>query len=230
MADVRLTATNPEDSSVVPVACNSKGELLLEEPIAGPPGPPGQNGQDGQDGQDGKDGKDGAPGEPGPPGRDGGLVESQGVWSPRFESTTDGAALIEYSGTNGRWYRVGGLVLLWWQIRTESLVITNPRGSLCVSGLPFTLQSSGGSAYRHGPGASPDAHGFKDQAFIHSFPRLNGDGDKILVRNQTYPGDVPVPFNELDEQTPENNDWSGWWQGLAIDADIPSQYPSLDIQ
>ena len=31
MADVRLTATNPEDSSVVPVACNSKGELLIEE-------------------------------------------------------------------------------------------------------------------------------------------------------------------------------------------------------
>ena len=33
MTDVRLTATNPEDSSVVPVACNTKGELKLEEPI-----------------------------------------------------------------------------------------------------------------------------------------------------------------------------------------------------
>ena len=32
MSDVRLTATNPEDSSVVPVACNAKGELKLEEP------------------------------------------------------------------------------------------------------------------------------------------------------------------------------------------------------
>ena len=32
MADVRLTATNPEDSSVVPVACNSKGELLVDKP------------------------------------------------------------------------------------------------------------------------------------------------------------------------------------------------------
>ena len=30
MADVRLTATNPEDSSVVPVACNARGELKLE--------------------------------------------------------------------------------------------------------------------------------------------------------------------------------------------------------
>ena len=31
MADVRLTATNPADSSVVPVACNERGELKLEE-------------------------------------------------------------------------------------------------------------------------------------------------------------------------------------------------------
>ena len=31
MADVRLTAINPEDSSVVYVACNEKGELKLEE-------------------------------------------------------------------------------------------------------------------------------------------------------------------------------------------------------
>lgn len=46
MADVRLTATNPADSSVVPVACNEKGELLLEDPIyvEGPPGPPGDPG------------------------------------------------------------------------------------------------------------------------------------------------------------------------------------------
>ena len=33
MSDVRLTATNPEDSSVVPVACNSRGELLITEPV-----------------------------------------------------------------------------------------------------------------------------------------------------------------------------------------------------
>ena len=31
MTDVRLTATNPDDSSVVPVACNARGELRLEE-------------------------------------------------------------------------------------------------------------------------------------------------------------------------------------------------------
>ncbi len=33
MTDVRLVVTNPEDSSIVPAACNAKGELKLEEPI-----------------------------------------------------------------------------------------------------------------------------------------------------------------------------------------------------
>jgi len=33
MTDVRLTATNPDNSSVVPVACNERGELRLEEPL-----------------------------------------------------------------------------------------------------------------------------------------------------------------------------------------------------
>jgi hypothetical protein len=50
MADVRLTAINPEDSSVVPVACNAGGRLLIEEQGQGPQGeqgPPGPKGEDG---------------------------------------------------------------------------------------------------------------------------------------------------------------------------------------
>lgn len=70
MADVRLTAINPDDSSVVPVACNAKGELKLEEPIE-VPGPPGPPGDPGEPGADGEDGADGAPGQDGSPGKDG---------------------------------------------------------------------------------------------------------------------------------------------------------------
>ena len=33
MSDVRLTATNPADSSVVPVACNERGELMTVAPV-----------------------------------------------------------------------------------------------------------------------------------------------------------------------------------------------------
>ena len=49
MADVRLTAINPEDSSVVPVACNAEGRLKLEEPLVveGPPGEKGDKGDPG---------------------------------------------------------------------------------------------------------------------------------------------------------------------------------------
>jgi hypothetical protein len=36
MTDVRLTALNPEDSTVVPVACNSSGELLVDKGTQGP--------------------------------------------------------------------------------------------------------------------------------------------------------------------------------------------------
>jgi hypothetical protein len=36
MTDVRLTALNPEDSTVVPVACNSSGELLVDKGEVGP--------------------------------------------------------------------------------------------------------------------------------------------------------------------------------------------------
>lgn len=52
MADVRLTATNPEDSKVYPVACNSAGELKLEEPIL-VPGPKGDKGDPGEKGDPG---------------------------------------------------------------------------------------------------------------------------------------------------------------------------------
>lgn len=53
MAEVILTATNPEDSSVVPVACNEKGELLLDQSVSGIPGPPGPEGPQGPPGSGG---------------------------------------------------------------------------------------------------------------------------------------------------------------------------------
>ena len=87
MADVRLTAINPDDSSVVPVACNSKGELLLEDPIVveGPQGPPGPDGAQGPPGQDGAPGQDGDSFVPDPStGSDGQVLTTDGTacfWS-----------------------------------------------------------------------------------------------------------------------------------------------------
>ena len=74
MEDVRLTATNPADSSIVPVACNDKGEILLEEPIQGPAGeqgPQGEKGDQGEPGPQGEKGDKGDTGDPGPRGEKG---------------------------------------------------------------------------------------------------------------------------------------------------------------
>lgn len=87
MTDARLVATNPVDSTLVPVSCNSRGELstaapLIElipndveiagdltvtgtinggggVPVPGPPGPEGPEGPEGPQGPPGTDGKDG---------------------------------------------------------------------------------------------------------------------------------------------------------------------------
>ena len=90
MIDVRLTATNPEDSTLVPVPCNARGELLTVAPKielipndveidgdltvtglingsqgVGEPGPPGADGLPGQDGAQGIQGIQGEKGDPG---------------------------------------------------------------------------------------------------------------------------------------------------------------------
>ena len=61
MADVRLTATNPDDSSVVPVACTSAGLLRVEPQVQGPPGEDGEKGDKGDKGDPGAPGQDGDP-------------------------------------------------------------------------------------------------------------------------------------------------------------------------
>ena len=87
MIDVRLAATNPEDSTLVPVSCNSRGELNTVAPKieeisndlkvdgdltvtglingssgVGQPGPPGENGEPGAEGPQGPQGPEGPPG------------------------------------------------------------------------------------------------------------------------------------------------------------------------
>ena len=115
MADVRLTALNPADSSTVPVACNEKGELLLEDPLViegpqgpegprGPEGPPGAAGQDGPPGQDGQDGQDGDSFVPDPSSQpDGKLLTTAGgaaVWSDPPESPLTWTYYLEAYGTS----------------------------------------------------------------------------------------------------------------------------------
>ena len=50
MTDVRLTAINPDDSQAYPVACNSKGELVVEPQVQGDKGDKGDKGDQGDPG------------------------------------------------------------------------------------------------------------------------------------------------------------------------------------
>ena len=56
MADARLVATNPEDSSLVAVACTPEGLLRTEGGAEGPPGPKGDPGAQGDPGPKGDPG------------------------------------------------------------------------------------------------------------------------------------------------------------------------------
>ena len=197
MADVRLTATNPQDSSVVPVACNSRGELLLEEPIVvegdqGPPGPPGPEG---------------------PPGK--GIEAEQGFWTPSYASSGQGLAEIDYGVQQGYWYKVGGMLTIWWLIITNSVVITNPRGQLDIIGLPENFELNGSSALRQGQFSIGEWGGLKPQDINVPFVRLAGQGNIIRLFKRTIPNETGYLFTDLDEENPENNSCGGAWTGLT---------------
>ena len=197
MADVRLTATNPADSSVVPVACNSRGELLLEEPISiegeqGPPGPPGPEG---------------------PPGK--GVEPQQGFWVPSYASSGSGQALITYSAQQGYWYKVGGMLTVWWLLMTSEVIITDARGSLDIVGLPESFELNGSSALRQGQFSVGEWGGLKSQDINVPFVRLAGQGNIIRLFKRTIPNETAYMFNQLSESNPEYNSCGGAWTGLT---------------
>ena len=129
------------DGNTLPVQVNASGQLVAQ-------GMDGASGIEGPPGKEGPPGPKGDKGDPGEPGKDAesAINETTGSWAPRWESTTDGEGVFNYANTNGRWYRVGSLITVWWQLRTSEVVLTNPRGALCIGGLPFTFLCTAGSA------------------------------------------------------------------------------------
>ena len=197
MADVRLTATNPQDSSVVPVACNSRGELLLEEPLmiegeVGPPGPPGPEG---------------------PPGK--GVEPEQGFWVPSYASSGSGQAFIDYQVQQGYWYKVGGMLTIWWLLQTREVTIIDARGSLDIVGLPENFELNGSSALRQGQFSVGEWGGLKPQDINVPFIRLAGQGNIIRLFKRTIPNETAYLFADLDEQNMVNNNCGGAWTGLT---------------
>ena len=212
------------DGNTLPVQVNASGQLVAQ----GMDGSPGSQGPQGEQGPPGPKGDKGDPGEPGADGTNG-VIEAQGTWAPRWSSTTDGDAIIQYGNTKGRWYKVGALITVWFQIRTSEVFLTNARGALEITGLPFVFQCGSVSPFKHGPGGISQCDGLRDGQYMHVFPLLSTDGSSLLMRNYTFPDSVAIPFSGLSEENPADNDTSGWFQGLDVNASIPSTMPNLDI-
>jgi hypothetical protein len=136
MADVRLTATNPDDSTVVPVACDAQGRLLVEPPqvVEGPQGDPGEKGDPGEQGE---------PGPQGDPGLDAPQWE-YGTWTPEYGSTeSEASLLIQYSENKGDWFKLGNMVWVKAYLATSAVAILEARGLLVIKGFPFTWDNTG---------------------------------------------------------------------------------------
>jgi hypothetical protein len=136
MIDVRLTATNPEDSTLVPVPCNARGELLTVAPkIESIPNDVEIDGDLTVNGLiNGRDpAEPGPPGPPGPDGPPGSLPLDVQTYSPVYQFTDNGAATIQYGHQEGKSFRLGDLVIVTGYISTRSVFITNPRGNVLVT-------------------------------------------------------------------------------------------------
>ena len=183
------------DGEILPVQVNEFGQLVAQG-LEGPPGPEGKPGPEG-------------------PGTEGGLEAEQGFWTPSLTNEGGGEAEIEYSIRQGYWYKVGGMLTVWWLVETRQVVITNPRGGLDISGLPEKFALFGSSAIRQGHYTVGEWGGFKPQLEQIPFIRLAGDGDLLRLFRRTVPEETPMKWTDLDEQNPSYNRIGGAWTGLT---------------
>ena len=180
MVDVRLTATNPDDSSVVPVSCTAAGLLRVEPQVQGPPG------QDGQDGRDGRDGLDAPQWE-------------MGTWIPSYESSeVENFAVIEYSTRAGIWHKLGDMV--WWTcaLATSAVTITNPRGLLALTGLPYVF-TGGPNEGVVGNCVIQYGRDFREHIPVGAFHRSDGTLNFSQYQEETGDRDEFMPVIGLRE-------------------------------
>jgi len=66
----------------------------------------------------------------------------EGTWTPTYSSAGGLPSSVTYDRRNGYYYKIGGVVHVWWTLRTDAINTTGMSGDLHVSGLPF---NAGGS-------------------------------------------------------------------------------------
>lgn len=192
------------EGETLPVQVNASGQLVAQgmDGIAGIEGPPG------------KEGPPGPKGDKGDPG-DSGLTAEQGIWSPSFANETGGSAMFFYKTRQGYWYKVGGMMTVWWLIELDGVQITAARGGLDVVGIPEPFVLNGSSAIRQGHYTVGEWGGLKPQDEAVPFIRLAGAGDRLRLFQRTIPEETPYKWTDLDEQNPSYNRLGGAWTGLC---------------
>ena len=192
------------DGNTLPVQVNVSGQLVAQ-------------GMDGSPGLQGEPGPKGDKGDPGEPGVDGesGLEAEQGRWTPYFGNTAGGEATIDYQAQEGYWYKVGGMLTVWWVLITRSVLITNPRGTLDVMGLPEPFLLGASMTLVQGHYTVGEWGGLKPKDVAAPVLRPVGGGAQIRLLKTTIPDATGYSFSDLDEQNPEYNSFGGAWTGLS---------------
>jgi len=68
----------------------------------------------------------------------------EGTWTPVYATTGTGFTSVTYDGiTNGRFIRVGKVVYVSGQIRTDAITVGPATGDVLIGGLPFTSKNAG---------------------------------------------------------------------------------------
>ena len=105
----------------------------------------------------------------------------EGTWSPVYEPTTGSFATMTMDILNANYTKIGRLVTIVAQIRTDDVDVTGGSGNVLISGLPYTAVSSSGGGGAISVGFTSD--------FVNA-PTAGGftnNGTTIILRVGTTP-------------------------------------------
>ncbi len=69
----------------------------------------------------------------------------EGTWTPALTFATPGDLAVTYSSQLGWYTKIGNVVVCWFNLVTSAFTHTTASGSLQITGLPFSVNSTTGS-------------------------------------------------------------------------------------
>lgn len=116
------------------------------------------------------------------------LFYEEGVWTPTYTTTGTDFTSVTYDGiTNGRFIRVGKVVFVSAQIRTDAITVGSASGNVVMGGLPFTSKNVGNA---YAALALSYAIGFGGDTPINARVRPNSKLVDLCYRTTSNGGDL----------------------------------------